>query len=311
MAVALKHKAQLYRQLYTGIKSGLPIERLLTTELLPVVFAPHARRLARNVDEGRPLSSALRVATLIERWEEQLLATGESSGRFDSVLADLAQFFETRNRQLSALKSKLVYPALILLFAIFVNPLPAVAAGTLTATTYLLQSAVKLVAIYAIYKLLIVRPFERATSAAFNPLLIRGLRHVDPQHWLRMLYEVAYLNLLTLCLESGLDAAQTLKLMRDGSNDAEYQRRHKQAIAQVERDGMTLSQSLASAGIIQNTQVFGFLHSSERTGTLHSDMRVFLMKRQADAERNLNDFVKKLGLWLYLLVIGLVLAGYV
>jgi type II secretory pathway component PulF len=311
MAVALKHKAQLYRQLFVGFKSGLPIERLLETEILPKVFAPQSRRLARNVQEGKPLSLALRSANVVQRWEEQLLAIGEDSGRLDSVLADLAQFFETRHRNLSALKARLVYPGLILLAAILVRPLPDIARGTLDVGTYLLEAGLKVLILYLLYKVLIVRPFENATATAFNPLIFRGLRYVSDQHWLRMMYEVAYLNLLTLCLESGLDAAQTLKLMREGSADPGYRWEHGQALKQVEQSGLSLAQALAANGIIRNTQVFSFLNASEKSGTLHSDMRVFLMKKQEEAAKNLRHFVKTLALWLYLISIGIVVAGYV
>lgn len=310
MAVALQHKAQLYRQLYTGFKSGLPLEHLLMTELLPKIFAPQGRRLARNVQEGKPLSAALRTASVIERWEEQLLAIGENSGRLDSVLADLAGFFETRNRSLASLKAKLIAPGLILLAAIVIPPLPAIAAGTLGAPLYLFQITTKVLIVYALYKLLIVRPFEQASGTAFNPLLIRGLRHVADSHWLRMLYEGAYLNLLTLCLESGLDAAQTLKLLRDGSADAGYRQQHTQAILQVEQSGMSLAQVLAGNGIIRNPQVFSFLNSSEQSGTLHSDMRQFLLRKQAQTAKDMQHFVKQLALWAYLLVIGSVLVGF-
>lgn len=311
MVVSLKHKAQLYRQLYVGMRSGLPIEQLLMTEILPRAFASQARRLARNVQEGKPLSAALSAATVIVRWEEQLLAIGENSGQLVTVLRDLSEFFEIRYLQLASLKTKLVYPGLILLVAIFVQPLPRIAAGTLNPLLFVFQAGTKVLILYTLYKFLIVRPFEQASNAAFNPLLIRGLRYVDRQHWLRMMYEVSYLNLLTLCLESGLDAAQTLKLMRDGSDDADYRQRHELAIQAVEKTGMSLSQALASSSIICNTQVFSFLNSSEQSGSLHSDMRQFLIRKRAQTANNLKHFVKMLALWLYILVMGVVLAGFV
>jgi type II secretory pathway component PulF len=311
MAVVLKHKAQLYRQLHQGLKSGLPIERLLMTEILPRAFAEHGRRLTRNVQEGKPLSTALRSAGIIQLWEQQLLAIGEDSGRLDAVLGDLALFFETRARQLASLKAKLVYPGLILLTAIFVSPLPEVTRGSLSPAAYLFEGGVKVLVLYLLYKLLIVRPFEQATSAAFNPWLIRGMRWMDDQHWFRLMYEASYLNLLTLCLESGLDAAATLKLMRDGSADVEYRTQHAQAIQMVERDGMSLAQALAAVRIIRNTQVFAFLNTNEQAGTLHSEMRLFLMKKQAETAANMRHFMKTLGIWMYITVIGLLLLGFV
>ena len=53
MRATLKDKAQLYNQLHQGLKAGVPIERLLSAEMLPKPFVPHSRRLLRNVQEGR------------------------------------------------------------------------------------------------------------------------------------------------------------------------------------------------------------------------------------------------------------------
>ena len=299
MQATLKDKAQFYNQLQQGLKAGVPMERMLAVEMLPKPFAPHARRLLRNLKEGRPLSAGLRATGIIKPWEEQLLAIGEEGGRVPAVLRDLADFFETRQRQLSTLKSKLVYPVLVLVAAIFVQPLPAVARGELSATAYMITALAKLLVMYIAFRLLVARPFERAVGAAFNPLLLKVLRYVKDQHWLRQHYEVAYLDLVTLCLDCGLNAGETLRLLREACDDPDYRQSHHFAVQQIEIAGLSLAQALIGMGIVRNTMLQQFLITAENSGTLHSDLRSILIRKRVENAGNLEHFVKKVAFWIY------------
>lgn len=310
MRATLQHKAQLYGQLYHGLKAGVPVERLLSAEALPAPFAQHSRRLVRNVQEGRSLHVALRAAGIAQPWEAQLIAIGEEGGRVPAVLRDLSDFFEVRRRQLQALKGKLVYPLLVVIAAILLQPVPALANGLLSPAEYAAGAALKLFVLYAAYRLLVARPFERAVGAAFNPLLLRALRHLDDQHWLRQHYEVAYLDLVTLCLDCGLNAAETLRLLREAADDPDYRQAHTLALQRIEIAGLSLSQVLIALGLVRNSTLQGFLVTSENSGTLHSDMRAFLIRKRADNAASLEAFVRKVALWLYAGAMLLVLGSY-
>lgn len=310
MRATLQDKAQLYGQLHLGLKAGVPLERLLSAAMLPKVFAVHARRLARNVQEGRPLSAGLRATGIIQPWEAQLLAIGEEGGRVPAVLRDLADFFETRRRQLGTLKGKLVYPVLVLVAAILIRPLPALARGSLSPGAYLFDAGVQLLFLYLGYRVLVARPFERAVAAAFNPWLLKLLRHLDDQHWLRQHYEVAYLDLITLCLDCGLNTGEALRLLREASADPDYRQMHNFAIQQVEIAGLSLAQVLAGTGLLRNATLQSFVVTSENSGTLHSDLRAYLVRKRLENASNLEHFVKRIALWLYAGSMLLLLASY-
>lgn len=310
MQATLQDKAQLYNQLQQGLKAGVPLERLLTTEMLPKPFLPHARRLLRNTQEGRPLSFGLRVTGIIKPWEEQLLVIGEEGGRLPTVLRDLADFFETRRRQLGTLKGKLVYPVLVLIAGIILQPLPALARGEISEGAYTFGVAVKLLVLYTGFRLLVARPFERAVGAAFNPLLLRVLPYLNDQHWLRQLYEVAYLDLVTLCLDCGLNAAETLRLLREACDDAEFRQNHTLALQRIEIAGLGLSQTLIGMGLIRNAMLRNFLVTAENSGTLHSDLRAILIRKRVENAGNVEHYVKKVAMWLYAASMLLLLATY-
>lgn len=299
MQATLKDKAQFYNQLHQGLKAGVPMERMLSAEMLPKPFAPHARRLLRNLQEGRPLSAGLRATGIIKPWEEQLLAIGEAGGRVPAVLRDLSDFFETRQRQLATLKGKLVYPVLVMVVSILVQPLPQLARGEISTTAYTLTALAKLLVMYIAFRLLVARPFERAVGAAFNPLLLKLLRYLNDQHWLRQHYEVAYLDLVTLCLDCGLNAGETLRLLREACDDPDYRQTHNFAVQQIEIGGLSLAQVLIGMGIVRNTVLQQFLTTAENSGTLHSDLRAILIRKRMENAGNLEHFVKKVAFWMY------------
>ena len=310
MAPSLRQKAQFYRQLYTGYKSGLQLDQMLRSDFLPMPYAKSGEQLGRSLRSGKTLAGSLLATKIIASWEAQLLAFGEANGRLEEVLGDLAVFYEDRSRQLGSLKAKLVYPFMVFLVSILVQPLPRVAAGTLSASAYIVGVIVRLLLAYLVYTLAFVMPFERASSSAFNPALVGAMRFAGSNHWLRLQYEIAYLNLLTLCLQSGLDVAASLKLLRETAANATFRQRHTAALKLVEKTGASLTSALDRSGLIKHPMVLGFLHSNEASGTLHSDLRKFVLRMKEDTARTAIHFVKQVGFTLYMLGLGVLLYGY-
>jgi hypothetical protein len=201
MAYTLKDKTQLYHQLFTGYKAGLPLSAILDPQALPPAFHnKQTAALPRLLAKGRQLSAALLYVKAISPWESQVLATGEEGGRLDAVLADLDNFFMTRNVAMSALKTKLLYPLVVVIIGTLAGPLPALVGGKISLLSYLSTIGIKCVLLYGLYQLAVVLPFEKATGGAFNPVMVKLALWVSSDHWIRQLLEVSYLNLLTLCL---------------------------------------------------------------------------------------------------------------
>ncbi len=310
MAPTLRHRAQLYHQLHTGFKSGLQLDQILRTTLLPGAYAKLGEQLGRDIRAGRTLSRALLAAKAIARWEGRLLAVGEANGQLEYILAELSVFFDERSRQLGSLKVKLLYPLLFLLVAIVVAPLPQLAAGALSVAAYFTGVAVRLLLVYGVYHIAIVLPFERTSSSAFNPLLLYSLRYVGDKNWLRLQYEIAYLDLLTLCLRSGLDAVASLKLMQESAATREYQMLHDDAIKLVQGTGVSLTLALCTTGLARHPVVRSFLHSNEISGSLHSDLRTFVTRMKEETSRTAIHHVKQVGFALYLFGLWVTLSAY-
>ncbi|MES2604091.1 MAG: type II secretion system F family protein [Pseudomonadota bacterium] len=311
MAYTLKEKALLYHQLYTSCKAGLPMSMVLDAQTLPQAFRnKQTAMLPRLVEKGRPMSAALAYVKAITPWESRLLVTGEASGRVEQALADLENFFMQRHQQLSSMKAKLLYPLIVVVVGILAGPAPRLAAGDLSFIAYLLTAGSKLLLVYAFYQLVIVVPFEKATIGAFNPLLLKFARRVHNDHWLRQLFEVGYLNLLTTCLETGLPADESLKLLRDSSDDFFWRQQHSTAIDQIQKNGMSLNQALTGAGILRNYPIISFLSTAEQSGTLHSDLRQYVARRRGELDSLVRHKTNMFGKYLYIVILLLAVSGF-
>lgn len=310
MAYTLKQKVQLYHQLFTGHKAALPLSVLLLPDMLPPAFRKNASQMQRMLDKGRPLSAILSTVKLAAPWEAKVLSTGEAAGRLDVVLGDLETFFTARMQQAAALKAKLIYPFLVLLVSIVVGPVPALFRGELTFTDYLVTATLKLLVYYFLYQFLLIRTIENAAGGAFNPWLVRIARHLDSNHWLRQLFEISYLNLLTTCLEAGVDAAETLRILKDAIDDPKLRQQHLLAISHVQKQGMSLANALAGSGILRNYRIISFFTTAEHAGALHSDLRQFVLKQRSELGTMVQFKLKTYGKWLYIVILLVAVAGY-
>jgi len=210
----LQERASFYQNLHIGIKSGLTLQQILDARVLSDISSIAQDTLKNDLDKGSSVARAFTQAGLITAWEAELINIGETSGRLESVLQRLDTYCSAKAILFTQIKSRLVYPFLILLFAIVVLPLPALFAGSLSSMGYALQVGISLLVIRLLFRSLLVKPFERAEIGVFNSWLIRSQRFVSDNNLLRLMFEISYLGLLTLCLESGMDAVNALKLMQ-------------------------------------------------------------------------------------------------
>ena len=296
----LQERANFYQKLYTGVKAGLTLRQIVNARLLPESLSGKTALLARQIDKGVSMAQAFKSAGLVSAWETQLITIGESSGRLETVFGRLNDFFTAKVMQFGHLKSKLVTPMLTLLVAITVLPLPALFGGILSPGVYLVQVVASLGVLYLLYRTLLVVPFENATPGAFNPVLIRSLGFTGREHFLRLQFEVSYLGLLTLCLDSGLDAVQALKLLQENVRQKAIRKQHALAISKVSKGGASLTEALGGQGIIQNSQVLSFLAASEQSGTLHSDMREFIRRKQVEVDATADYWIRNISVLVYL-----------
>jgi general secretion pathway protein F len=124
MAFKAESRVAFYRELGVLLGAGLPlvsaIEILMESPELGV--SPSLLAGVRDrIREGASLAAALSaMAPYIKPYEKAILEVGEKSGNLEAMLERLALFLEEQEHLRERIVSALIYPAIILVFAILV-----------------------------------------------------------------------------------------------------------------------------------------------------------------------------------------------
>jgi type II secretory pathway component PulF len=156
-----QERASFYQNLYTGIKSGLTLQQILDARVLSDGSDIVQDEIKSQPDKGGSIARVFRQEGLITAWEEELITIGETTGRLESVLERLDTYCSAEAIIFTQIKSRLVYPFLIL-------PLPALFSGSLPMMGYGLQVGISLLVIRLLFQSLLVKPLEKAVIGAFN-----------------------------------------------------------------------------------------------------------------------------------------------
>ncbi len=119
--VSFKAVMHFTRQLATLIDAGLPILRslhVLQDQVESVIFKEKIGQMSHDIESGSTLSEALaRHPKQFDLLYVNMVRAGEIGGVLESVLAKVAEFLERRAALVSKIRSAMVYPIVVLLFA--------------------------------------------------------------------------------------------------------------------------------------------------------------------------------------------------
>jgi type IV pilus assembly protein PilC len=135
MKPASKDLTVFYYQLGTMLQAGVSIRNALTSlqETGPRPLRKTVAFLSQRVQEGDPLHQAVAECPRCRfaRLDQHTLAVSEQSGALDVGLLSLSNYYENLARARRKIISASMFPALILIVAVFVSHLPALVAGAL------------------------------------------------------------------------------------------------------------------------------------------------------------------------------------
>ncbi|EXJ11790.1 type II secretion system F family protein [Nitrincola nitratireducens] len=121
-AFPLVELCRFTRDLSVLMRSGLPIERalkLLSETVSNAAMGAFITDVRQQVKQGKPLSQALApYEKSLGRFYLSLIKAGEASGRMVEVLSTLADYLEQLRLLRSNVISAMIYPAILLAFAI-------------------------------------------------------------------------------------------------------------------------------------------------------------------------------------------------
>ncbi len=123
-AFNVEARVAFYQELGVLLTAGLPLVNALEILMESPELGVSAARLARvrdQVKEGASLAAALsQAAPEVQAFEKAILEVGERSGGLDGMLERLAQFLDEQKQLRERIISALIYPSIIMVFALLV-----------------------------------------------------------------------------------------------------------------------------------------------------------------------------------------------
>lgn len=121
--ISLRDKAVFFRQLATMVDSGVTLTtamEILSGQTKNARLAHAIRETKKLVDSGLPLSDAMKRDKAFSLLMVSMVKAGEEGGVLDDSLDRLATFIERQDALKKKIVSAVSYPAVVMLFSIFV-----------------------------------------------------------------------------------------------------------------------------------------------------------------------------------------------
>lgn len=270
----LAERAALFSQLAALEQAGVPVERAFA--MLQLLPASQARVAAagQQIAKGRDLASAGQRSGLFSGLDVTLLQAAQSAGSPARVYQRLAKHYEQQAQQAKNLRSRLLFPAAILLLALLVQPLPSLVSGMLSPAGYVWGVLQPLLLIALLFY-----SGRRYWQRSQTPAALGSASLLDA--WLLRLPVLGaahargnvrdYVETLGLLLEAGLPMFSALpKALATLSNS--QLREDFLALQQRVLGGEPLAEALRPLAFPGQPLLLGLIVSGEASGTLPASL---------------------------------------
>lgn len=284
MLLNSRQRSQLFSQLATLEHAGIaPAQAFAVVGRdLPSAARQALAQTAADLAKGADLAQAGRNSGALLPWEARLTQAAATGGRLESLYRHLSEHYASRARLFGRLRSRLLFPFLILTLACFVAPFPALFQGTIGLGGYLLRAAGPPLLLYGGLQLLAFayrQQLARETGATRTRLLratplLGGLLARQQQR--------DGLFGLWLLLESGVPILEALPLAGQSVADPLLRARFTRAAAALADGRSGVAETLNRYGVVNDPGVVALFASGETAGRLDEVIRHQL--RQWDAQ---------------------------
>ena len=306
--LAFRTRAELYTQLATMEAAGLPFDKALGLLRLPGSAQKRLQAMRKLLARRTDFCSAGEKSGVFIALEASLLRAAVSAGSPARTYRRLADYYTQRALHAKQLKSRLAMPAMVLIVALLVQPLPALVEGSLGAGVYLIHVFGPLITLACIAYLVVallhwlrnapVTPLRAAIDNLLPLLPLFGPMHV--RHNLR-----DYFESLALLLEAGMPILDALPRALATIFNSAIKRVLAGVGPRIEK-GASLTQAISNLPYIGNSYVIDFVQTGEASGSLPE-----MLFRHATAETAaLQHFQQQLTDWLPRIIYA-VIAGWV
>lgn len=294
----------LFTQLKQLEAAGLPVFQAfaILTQTDAKLKQPLAR-MQQQLTAGKPISEAGFRAGIFTESHKTLIHAAESSGKLSEVYDQLAKHYTALAKRIKKAQSRLHFPALTLIIALFVQPLPALVTSQISGFEYLQLSLGRLLVIAFGVFLLVRLPNILRVLGVETAWYRLQLRVSIVANWLNKLQVNEFLFILGMMLEGGLAFAEALpKAVRSIKNTG--LRDEFLPALKMLATSESVADTLARVPHI-NTKILQIVNSSEQSGKLASGL-LHLSQLEAETIALQDDALAE---WLPRLVYSLIAIG--
>ena len=267
--------------------------------------------LLDELDKGEALSSALREAVFFPRYMVSMVETGEKTGRLPETLKALSEYYDRQERQATAIKNAVLYPAILLVMMVavililIINVLPvfndvfgrlgsrmsSLAAslmqfgGWLGNASAIIAAAGGVVFIAALVMWIVPDVRESVTKAFRNRFGSRGIFGSSASS--------RFVAAMALSIASGLDAEEAVNMAARVSGGTKAVDEKNALCVDMIRSGKTLAEAMRGAGIL-SARDGRLLALGVRTGMSDAAMAEIARRKERDVQDEIDRIIGRI-----------------
>jgi len=290
-----KNLAAFYYQLGTLVQAGVPIQSALSSarKTAPWTMRSTVAILSDRVNQGVPLHEAMeRCGQRFAQLDRHTLDLSGRSGALDIGLMSLSRYYESRASARNKLIAGSIYPALLLIVAVFGTHFPAFFLGAVGGKPYTMANYLRdtvgvlgLVVLAGLVLMWLLRWSLR--TPGLNVTVDRVLRAVPVVGHLRFDYAlIQWVSSIRLMLRAGISIVPALEYASRNAHSPLIEYAYKKA-APLIGGQLQVSQALATTGVFPEYLIH-FWATGEQSGRM-DDMLDRLEKFYEDRWRRSLD----------------------
>ena len=261
-------RADLFAQLAQLETAGVPFDRAFAILRLPTIAESRLVAMQKLTARGRDPAQAGEQSGLFTKLEARLIRAALNAGSPGVLYRKLADFYTDRAMQIATMKSRLLLPAFMLVAALFIQPIPALVADSISIVGYL-WSVLKPLLLIAI-AFFGLRWLLGGDARSTGKSLYQSVPIVGPifiRHNLRDFFVS-----LAFMLDAGISMLDALPVALDTVGDGDIRRELAKIRSRVEH-GASLAVALVGIAYIRDERVIDFVQTVEYPLDKSSDLR--------------------------------------
>ncbi|PHS69687.1 MAG: hypothetical protein COB23_05315 [Methylophaga sp.] len=139
--ISVKSRANIYWQLCQLEQTGFSAQQAFgLLQQTDKKTAKNIQQLQKYLQQGKSIAESGFKAGIFGLFDKGLVLVGEESGQLGTIYQQLAEYYANKTKRMKYIKSKLYLPLVLLILAIFIQPLPSLIATEITGLVYLART---------------------------------------------------------------------------------------------------------------------------------------------------------------------------